>query len=191
MPEHEYGTIVDAAIRSVRRDHHALFTPLSERMNTLAAQERFEEATAVRERLSALAGALERQRRFDSLLGCERLLLEVVETGEVLELRRGVLWQTFRRPEAGREMHSGHRNLWGDPLDDCNARQVEMQPEALPCPSSAVSKGLADELSAVASWLDANASAVRLQWVDGELSSRLPQVPRFTPRRPRAPKRLG
>ena len=62
--------------------------PLADRMDALAAAERFEEAADVRDRAAALSGALTRQRRVDSLR------------------RAGVVRVAFRRG-GGAEVHNG------------------------------------------------------------------------------------
>ena len=161
----EYQHHVDRVVAGLTHRPEALLDPLHERMEALARDERFEEAAATRERLSALSSALRRQRRMDQLLACERLVL-TVDSGERAELRRGVLWQ-----------------MWEHDADDrlVPARAVEMQPEHPPEPGAPVSRELADELACVGAWLDRYAGRVRVEAVEGPMASPLPHLPDFRP----------
>jgi DNA polymerase-3 subunit epsilon len=163
----EYAAHVQQVVDGLTTRPELLVVPLRERMERLAAQERFEEAADVRDRLSALVAALERQRRLDQLRRCERLLVEV-DSGEVAELRRGVLWQMWPADAA-------------DQLAPV-ARPVEMQPDEPPAPDVPVDRELADELSCVASWLDQHAARVRLHRATGTLASPFPRLPDVRPR---------
>ena len=146
-------------------------------MDALAVEERFEEAALARERLSALSSALHRQRRLRQLVECERMVL-VLESGERAELRRGVLWQVWapRTPERPQA-------LWGPDADP--SRAVEMAPESLPGPTEPIGRAIVDELTSVASWLDRYAGRIGLESTDVPLTSALPALPRFEPRRRR------
>lgn len=161
ITDKQYSSHVELTQRAIAVDPHVLFEPLDKQMSDLADQERFEEASAVRDRLESLAVALQRKRRFDALLNCERLVLRVVATGECIELRRGVLWKVWQP-------------------DTLIATDVQMRPAELPDPSESVAKGLADELIAVAAWIDRYKGAVVVDWVDGTFASRFPRIPRFT-----------
>jgi len=100
-----------------------MLAALQARMDELAAQERYEEAALVRDRLRALAGALERARRDRWLVRAGALELETHD-GVRLRFDRGALTR------AG---------------EGC-ARQED--PLSLPCP-----RERADELTAVRGWL--------------------------------------
>ena len=142
--------------------------PLRERMEALGRAERFEEAAAARDHLSAVVDALERQRRIQRVLACERLMVEV-DSGELAELRRGILWQMWPVDRDGRLTTA--------------ARPVEMRPTELPPSSGPVRRELADELACVASWLDRHADRIRLLDADGTFASSLPRLPDLRPRR--------
>jgi DNA polymerase-3 subunit epsilon len=161
----QYARHVDRVVRGLTVEPELLVRPLQERMESLALDERFEEAAATRERLASLAGALRRQRRQDLLLSCERLVLRV-DSGERAELRRGVLWR-----------------MWAPDASDrlLPARDVEMQPDAPPDPDVPVGRDLADELACVGQWLDRHAGRVRLESVHGPMASPLPRLPEFRP----------
>src|SRR5581483_5223379 len=62
VSEAEYGAVVARVVRGLTADPETLLEPLRARMRALAAAERFEEAADVRDRASALAGALNRRR---------------------------------------------------------------------------------------------------------------------------------
>jgi hypothetical protein len=147
-------------------------------MHQLAAEQRFEEATDVRERATALAQALRRQRRFDALMGAGRLVIEVDGAGGA-ELRGGRLlraWGADHDPAAEQlpfAEPAGH-----DPVEPTS-----------PSGLVAVPRELADELTCVAAWLDAQAGRVRLLSAEHGLASPLPRLPSFVPRRaPDAPR---
>ncbi len=172
----EYAAHVRRVVDGLSGRPDLLVEPLTARMEEMARAERFEEAAAARDRLGVLVSALGRQRRMDQLLGCDRLLVEV-ESGEVAELRRGVLWQMWPSDRAAQLA----------PV----ARTVEMQPDSPPPPGTAVSRELADELACVASWLDQHSERVRLEHAQGTFASAVPRLPDVRPRRApgRSPRR--
>ena len=163
-----YPSVVDTVVRGLTTEPARLLGPLDARMRALAAAQRYEEAAATRERAAALAAALVRQRRIDALRRAGRVDLEVVgEGGAVLDGGRLV-------------------SAWGGPG---GAAALPFGP-ADTAPVSAdgpLPRHLADEVLAVASWLDRSASRVRLASCDAGLASPLPCLPRFEPGRPTAP----
>ncbi|UDY35934.1 DEDD exonuclease domain-containing protein [Dermatobacter hominis] len=163
----EYAAHVQQVVDGLTIRPDVLLVPLRERMDRLATEERFEEAATARDRLAALVSALERQRRIGQLLECERLLVEV-DSGEVAELRRGVLWQMWPADRAEQLA----------PV----ARPVEMQPDEPPARGVPVDRDLADELTCVASWLDQHATRLRLHHSAGTLASAFPRLPDVRPR---------
>jgi len=152
VSEAEYGAVVDRLVRGLTVDPALLLDPLAERMAVLASAERFEEAADTRDRAAALARAITRQRRLEALRRSGRLEVEDV-TG-----RRVVL-------AAGR--------LMDGPLLALGAENEIIGP--LP-------RDLADEVSCVAAWLDAEAARLRLVACDGELASPLPRLPNYEPK---------
>jgi DNA polymerase-3 subunit epsilon len=160
-----YAEIVAKAVHGLRHDPALLLEPLADRMRELAAEQRFEEATDVRERATALAQALRRQRRFDALMGAGRVIVEVDGAGGA-ELRHGRL-----------------QRAWGAGDDDQADQLSFPDAAATSSTSAAVPRELADELTCVAAWLDAQAGKVRLLSAEHGLASPLPRLPTFTPRR--------
>jgi DNA polymerase-3 subunit epsilon len=154
ISESEYQTLVDQVAHATTRDPELLLAPLRERMEMLARSDRFEEAADVRDRAAALAQALRRQRRFDSLRRAGRVHLHVPGYGDA-------------EIDAGRLILPGVLDL-GPPVPP--ARQ--------PLP-----RELADELHCIASWLDQRAAKIRLVECDGALTMPLPALPTFAPRR--------
>ncbi len=155
ISETDYAALVDRVVRGLTIEPRLLLDPLADRMRELAAVQRFEEAGATRDRADALARALVRQRRFDGLRRSGRVEVVVADVDEPAVL-------------------GGGRLIGGDELalDDVDADE------------GPVPRHLADELSCVAAWLDAETAkgTVHLLHCDGELASPLPRMPRFTPR---------
>jgi DNA polymerase-3 subunit epsilon len=165
ISEADYRVLVDQVITGLTVDPRVLLRPLETRMHTLASAERFEEAAATRDRAAALARALYRQRQFDALRQSGRLELEV-------EDRRLVFHAGFLGAQAGIPV---------DHLDEPSSDDG----------GGPVPRHLVDELSCVASWLEAQSSRVRIVRCDGELASPLPRLPRYEPRTGRATARGG
>src|SRR5205823_3296399 len=147
----EYRAIVDVVVCGLTRDPALLLEPLERRMQALADAERFEEAAETRDRATALARALHRQRRLDGLRRAGRVELEAAGEG------RAVL-------DGGRLQRAGTLPFPGD--DDVDG-------------DGPLPRHLADEVACVAEWLDARAAAIRLVSCDGELASPLPRLPRY------------
>jgi DNA polymerase III subunit epsilon len=149
-----YAEITDLAVRALLYDPEIVLAPLRQRMEALAASDRFEEAADVRDRAAAFAQALHRQRRFDALRRSRRVHLEIpgCEPAEICD---------------GRLVVPGALDLG----------------PAVPPADQPLPRELADELQCIAGWLDQRAHRVRLLHCEGELASSLPPLPTFTPRR--------
>jgi DNA polymerase-3 subunit epsilon len=166
---HEYDAIVEVAVRGLTNDPELLLAPLRTRMHALAEAERFEEAADMRERAGALAQALTRQRRLDTLVRAGRLVVDVRGSGGA-ELVHGRLVRAWAGHGAGSQPSLLELDGTCGPAD-----LSELEPDR-PIP-----KHLADELQCVASWLDERAPRVRILHCDEGLSSTLPVVPSFAP----------
>lgn len=162
-----YEPIVARVVRGLTVDGASLLDPLAERIAALAAVERYEEAADTRDRAAALALALRRARRFDALRAAERVELELAGGTTVL-LERGVLRATWG---------AGELPGTGGPI----GRGLVPEPEAPPPAGSPLPAEAADELTAVASYLDRYAARVRLLSVEGEWASPLPALATFRP----------
>jgi DNA polymerase-3 subunit epsilon len=159
--EDAYAAIVALVRRALDREPHLLLDPLAARMAALAAAERYEEAADVRDRAAALAAALARQRRHDSLRRAGRLVVEVPGAGGA-DLLRGRLLRAWAA------------------TDDSAQQRLPLVAVPEPPPATGpLPRHLADELACVAAWLDRHADRVRLVSCDGELSSPWPPVPPF------------
>ncbi|MBV8162481.1 MAG: DEDD exonuclease domain-containing protein [Acidimicrobiia bacterium] len=156
VSEAEYDAVVQRLVRGLTTDPALLLEPLARRMQALADAERFEEAADTRDRAAALARALTRQRRLDSLRRSGRLEVEDADG------RRVVL-------AGGRLLD---RALFAIGSDD----------DGDPAHDGPLPRQLADEVSCVAAWLDAQASRLRLVACDGELASPLPRLPTYEPK---------
>ena len=165
----EYRVVVERAVRGITTEPDLLLQPLTERIVALASEERFEEAADVRDRASALAGAISRQRKFDQLRRAGHLTIDLGPLGGVT-LDHGRLhsaWGEGELPSLG----SPSITTSGDQLFTC----VEPLPP--------LEKERADELGCIASWLDKNAPTLTLDHCDGMLTSTLPALPSFAPRK--------
>ena len=165
----EYRVVVERAVRGITTEPDLLLQPLTERIVALASEERFEEAADVRDRASALAGAINRQRKFDQLRRAGHLTIDLGPLGGVA-LDHGRLqsaWGEGELPSLG----SPSIPTSGDQLFTC----IEPLPP--------LEKERADELGCIASWLDKNAPTLTLDHCDGMLTSTLPALPSFAPRK--------
>ena len=144
-------------------------------MSRLAAERRFEQADLTRQHLEALTTTISSRRRLEQLVRCPRMVLRL-STGQFVELRRGVLWSIWEAP--GRDTSDPIRPYrWRT----SKPRAVEMPPPSLPDPEDPVGMGLADELNAVASWLERHADSVVIEFADGVYASDLPALGSFAP----------
>ncbi len=76
LDHREYANIVSDATRLMTTHPHLALDRLADRMNALAADERFEDAAAVRNRASAFANTVERSRRLDMVSNLGSIVLE-------------------------------------------------------------------------------------------------------------------
>ena len=163
-----YAAVVGDVVRALTVDATPLLAPLEARMHDLAALERFEEATDVRERASALSSAIRRQRRLDALRRAGRVIVEVPGRGGV-ELDDGLLVRSWTgsQPPLTLDIETYHDESSTGPLRGWRS----------PLP-----RHLADEVAVVAAWLEREASRVRLVSCSEELTSLVGRLPRFEPR---------
>ena len=117
-----YDAAVDAAMRAFSGDSRAITQQLTDRMSRLAAVQRFEEAAMVRDRLSALLGAIRRHQLVVALRSAERCVVRRGDTTWVVE--SGRLIDTSMSGEVGRALpvDPPAPPLHGRPLD---RRQVD------------------------------------------------------------------
>jgi DNA polymerase-3 subunit epsilon len=162
-----YAAVVDSTVRGLTSEPELLLGPLRSRMDALAANERFEEAADVRRRASALANALRRQRRLESLRTAGTIRL-VLGSGGGAEVRHGLLERTWLESEAGQP----ELPLADEPAPDRSA--------VGPLPTH-----LADEVSCIAAWLESECPRIRLEHCDGTYCSPVRPVPSFEPGRAR------
>ena len=167
ISEADYAVLVERVVQGLTVDPSTLFEPLEERMRALADAERFEEAADVRDRAAALARALTRHRRLDSLRRAGRVELDV--DGSLVVLTGG-------RLSAAGASAAGSLALF-----DADHPPESADPpggDGLPLPCH-----LVDEVSCVAAWLDAEGRSARLLSCEGAWTSPLPALPRYEPGR--------
>ena len=163
----EYQLVVERAVRGLTIEPDLLLQPLTEKITSLATEERFEEAADVRDRASALAGAINRQRRFDQLRRAGHIHIDLGPLGGV-SLDHGRLqsaWGEGELPNLGLPVTTTEQNV-----DNSG-------------PIAPLHRELADELGCIASWLDKNAPDLTLDHCDGVLASTLPALRSFRPRK--------
>lgn len=158
VSEHQYWDVVHRLVHALTVDPAPLLSPLEARMLALAEGERFEEAADVRERASALSSAIRRQRRLAMIRNAGRVVLELPAGGGI-ELDGGLLVRS-----------------WTGAQPPLTLDTVEV-PVTGPLP-----RHLADEVAVVASWLEREATRVRLVSCSEELASPASRVAQFEPR---------
>ena len=89
VAEETYADFVGAVRRALTTEPEVALEPLEARMHRLAEAERFEEAAATRDRLDALARALQRRRTVAMWRALELLVVEC--DGQRIEIRRGLV----------------------------------------------------------------------------------------------------
>jgi DNA polymerase-3 subunit epsilon len=167
----EYAAVVDTVRRGILHQPDLLLAPLEARMNALAAAERFEEAADVRDRAAALASALRRQQRFDTLRRAGHVVIEV-DGRSGAELRNGRLVRAWR---------TGRGGPAAVPLP------IDLDPAAPDSddgagePGTPVPKAMADELACIASWIDRELHRITVVAADGPLTATGPPLPTFEP----------
>lgn len=170
--EAAYRSLVERVVLGLTGEPRLLLDPLEAKMRSLASASRFEEAAAVRDRAAALSRALARQRRFEQLMNAGRITVSVhgQEGGVIDSGRLSAAWTGDVPPLLPLPMQ---------PNDGDAAH-----------PGTTVPRDLVDELSCIASWLDARRDRVSVRLSDGSEVSwpfvPLPDVPRFEPARARA-----
>jgi DNA polymerase-3 subunit epsilon len=154
----DYAVLVERVVRGLTVDPTILFEPLERRMRDLADAERFEEAADVRDRAAALARALTRHRRLDSLRRAGRVELDV---------------------DGSRVVLAGGRLSPSGPLALFDSDNPDVQPAV--DPDTPLPRHLVDEVACVAAWLDAEGRSARLVSCEQPLTSPLPVLPRYEP----------
>jgi len=170
VDEETYAGFVARVRQVLTATPDVALSPLERRMNRLADDERFEEAAATRDRLDALARALDRRRTVSMWRGVTRAVMQC--DGQRIEIRRGVVLLPDDDPEelAGAPGPGG-RPL---PLPTCESRRCEDSSED----SSRRDSWQDDvgEILVVDRWMRRNAGRLRIGRVEGELVSAWPRI---------------
>jgi DNA polymerase-3 subunit epsilon len=158
LPEDDYAAVVATLAAALDGgDPEPLLEPLRRRMAGYAAEQRYEQAAATRDRLEALSRALSDSRRTASLLDADELVLAVPRRGgrEVTVIRGGQLAVTAVLPDADE-----------DEVARLLATAAAVEPFDGPPP-----RHLADEVRLITAWLDAVAGRAEVLAVRGRLAS--------------------
>ena len=171
-----YAELVATVRRGLLEEPNVLLAPLETKMHALAAEERFEEAADMRDRAAALATALRRQQRFDTLRRAGRVVMEVDGSSRA-ELLRGRLQRTWTVTKKGIAAVPLPLDL--DPAAP-DALEAPAPGDAS-APGAPLPKALADELACVAQWIDRYGHRIRVIHADGSLVPTGPPLPSFQP----------
>jgi DNA polymerase-3 subunit epsilon len=172
IDEAVHRQLAQTVVRGFTDRPDLLLEPLRERIDHLTAVGRADEAQIVRDRYTALARALRRQRRFATLRQAGRITVDLPGGGGA-ELNRGRLLRAWG-PD-GPSTGPSAPLPGGDRL---GLEPVEIPPDEGPVPCD-----LADEMHYVAAWLERHASRVRIVDVEGTFASPLPPIDVAPPRR--------
>jgi DNA polymerase-3 subunit epsilon len=158
VPEAAYAAVVaslEAALEG--GDPEPLLAPLRRRMAAYAAEQRYEQAAAARDRLEALSRALAESRRTATLLGTDELVLAMPRRAgsEVTVIRGGQLVAAAVLPAGDQQA-----------LARLLAGAAAAEPFEGPPP-----RHLADEIRLVTGWLDAVAGKAEVLSIRGRLAS--------------------
>jgi DNA polymerase-3 subunit epsilon len=189
VSEAEYAALVERVVRGLTDQPRTLLDPLEARMRDLAAAERFEEAADARNRAAALARALSRHRRLDSLRQAGRVELEVdgdhvVLAGGTLAAGPGMLAlvpHDIPGESAAGETATGETAAGATTAAAAAAVAATAAATASPANHSPLPRDLVDEVACVAAWLDAEGRAARLVSCEGAWTSPLPVLPGYEP----------
>jgi DNA polymerase-3 subunit epsilon len=176
ITEAAYAQLVATVRRGLLHEPALLLGPLEAKMHALAAEERFEEAADMRDRAAALAQALRRQERFDTLRRAGRVVMEVDGSSRA-ELLRGRLLRTWTVTKHGISAVPLPLDLDPSAPDALEAPA----PGDASAPGAPLPKALADELACVAQWIDRYGHRIRVISADGSLVPTGPPLPSFEP----------
>ena len=155
VPQEEYARTVAEAAAVLVGDSREAVAALRERMGRLSAQERFEEAARLRDRLGALVRAASRSQR----------AAPVVAAAEIIGARRSPRggWDLVC-VRHGRLAGSTHSPAGADPMPYVEALRATA--EVVPPPGEPGGSALPEETDLVLRWLDTEGT--RLVDIDGE-----------------------
>lgn len=176
ISQEAYAQLVATVRRGLLEEPAVLLAPLEAKMHALAAEERFEEAADMRDRAAALATALRRQQRFDTLRRAGRVVMEVDGSSRA-ELLRGRLQRTWTITKQGIAAVPLPLDLDPSAPDALEAPK----PGDASAPGAPLPKALADELACVAQWIDRYGHRIRVIHADGSLVPTGPPLPSFEP----------
>lgn len=159
VDRHAYARAAQTVLEGLTTTPSVLVDPLWDRMERLAAEDRFEEAAETRDALRALLDALARQRRIDQLRAVPRLVVHR-DDGGALELRRGRLTAVIDPNPAGTlGLDGGWRGVEAVPDDPGSPQRGPVSP------------ALAAEILLISRWLERDDHRPRLVEAHGQWAS--------------------
>ncbi|HVR32857.1 MAG TPA: DEDD exonuclease domain-containing protein [Acidimicrobiia bacterium] len=113
LPAETYRKVVDRLLYAVDHEPDLLLTPLADRLGSLAAERRYEEAAWVRDRHRALVRALQRRQSWRAMQAAGRIEVESVD-GEHAVIDRGRLvaaWTGSDVPLMAPDVEAGQHDV--------------------------------------------------------------------------------
>ena len=110
----EYSSAVDLAVRALTGDPHGVIERLRDKMLGLAAQQRFEEAAATRDRITALVGATRRLLLIEALRAAGHAEVSLGDSTWIID--RGRLLDATRTGTVGRALPVSPPDVCLDPV---------------------------------------------------------------------------
>ncbi|MGJ6981007.1 DEDD exonuclease domain-containing protein [Aestuariimicrobium soli] len=152
----EYSRVVDALTRALDQDVRPVVRAVGSKLNRLAAQHRYEEATELTRRLQTYTSTTRRWHRLASLARCSQIVAaRRIDSGwEVHVVRRGRLAAAAHCPVGG--------------VPQQVAREAVALAESVPDGPAWLPAATIEEAERVASWMEL--PGVRLIEIDGEWS---------------------
>ena len=165
----KYASIVSFITHSLSDSPSALFALLHERITSLAASQRFEEAAEMRDRTQALVQALNRQRRCDQLRSAGSVS---VSSGDIhYDIESGVLVNTRREDQLFSPIVSHHSKVLQGVVDHLHPHQ----PESLD--NGPLTRHVFDEVMCIARFLEDESTHPVLEGCSGHWASPVQAVP--------------
>jgi len=164
VDESDYSKSVEFLADAITHRPNDLLDRLGDRIATLSADERYEEAANMRDRASALSLALSRRRKFQTIRSAGNLTFTI--DGVRTRVADGLLDQASS-PAATR----------GVPTLPGEARNPPARSDA-------------DEMLCIANWVSANADRITIESVSGTLAEPAEPVRRFLPHGKNAARRV-
>jgi DNA polymerase-3 subunit epsilon len=165
----EYASIISFITHSLTDSPSALFALLHDRITSLAAAQRFEEAADMRDRTQALVHALNRQRRCDQLRSAGSVS---IRSGEIIyDIESGVLVSTRHENQLFSPIALQHSKVLRGVIDFLHPHEPERADDG------PMSRDVFDEVMCIARFLEDESTHPVLEDCSGHWASPVQSVP--------------